>query len=389
MMGHDGTAPGPPGAPEPVSRALRFVLREPDAHPWPVDEDARGRDATGITVARLADRIHADDRSWVLATRLAALHDGRPARMTYRVETPGGSTRWVLELLDVHGDEGGRDVDGVAIDVTPEHTAFAIVDTSLARVTAELDTLARRERASATFVRLLLHDVRGLLHDCRETVDAVESAEAIPAADRLHASLDRLEELAVGILETERLDDDAELRRSPVDLAVVAARVTERVARAAITEDLRTAPSTGDPFLLERVVDNLLRNALEHTPAGTCVRVSTWSDRAGAVVEVADDGPGIPPSLHEHVFDPFVRLDGAGGPGVGMGLSLVDRVVALHGGRCSVRETPGGGTTIRVELPVPPDDAERERARIHQATRSLEALRAVDGTAVRRTAVRP
>jgi signal transduction histidine kinase len=109
-----------------------------------------------------------------------------------------------------------------------------------------------------------------------------------------------------------------------------------------------------DAAKVERIVENLLANALRHTPSGSRVWVRVRAVDGGADVCVEDDGPGVPEELRESVFDAFVRGPDAPihSPGVGVGLSLVGRFAVLHGGRAWVGERPGGGASFHVFLPA-------------------------------------
>jgi two-component system OmpR family sensor kinase len=106
------------------------------------------------------------------------------------------------------------------------------------------------------------------------------------------------------------------------------------------------------------MVLNLLDNAARHTPPGSTVELSLREERGQAVVEVADDGPGIPPELRDQVFDRFVRGDGpadtAGGTGSGLGLAIVSAVARSHGGSASAGESRSGGALLCVRLPLSP-----------------------------------
>jgi two-component system OmpR family sensor kinase len=106
---------------------------------------------------------------------------------------------------------------------------------------------------------------------------------------------------------------------------------------------------------LRQVFGNLVTNALTHTPSGTpvVVRVSTTSD--DAAVEVIDEGPGIPVEERSRIFERFFRTDASRtrtSGGSGLGLSIVQALVAAHGGRVVADETAGGGATFRVTLPL-------------------------------------
>ncbi len=112
----------------------------------------------------------------------------------------------------------------------------------------------------------------------------------------------------------------------------------------------------GNPDELHRMVLNLLDNAARHTPPGSSVDLRLHAEEGDAVVEVADDGPGIPPAVRGQVFDRFVRGDGpadtATGPGSGLGLAIVSAVAESHGGTASVSESNHGGALFRVSLPL-------------------------------------
>jgi two-component system OmpR family sensor kinase len=156
-----------------------------------------------------------------------------------------------------------------------------------------------------------------------------------------------------------RLDQGRPLERAPVDLTRVAA---DAVADAKAAEpDRPVSLATGDPVVVEgdearlrQVAANLLANARQHTPAGTAVRVSVGTEDGRAVLEVADDGPGLQPEEAAHVFERFYRADPSrarASGGTGLGLSIVAAIAEAHGGTATVASTPGHGATFRVELP--------------------------------------
>jgi two-component system sensor histidine kinase KdpD len=113
----------------------------------------------------------------------------------------------------------------------------------------------------------------------------------------------------------------------------------------------------GDEPALARVLTNLVTNAAKYSPAESivriCVRTETTVLGEAAVLEVSDRGPGIPAQDRERIFEPFERLGrGDDVPGTGLGLAIVRDVVLAHGGTIAICDRPGGGTTMRVELPV-------------------------------------
>ncbi len=129
----------------------------------------------------------------------------------------------------------------------------------------------------------------------------------------------------------------------------------------------------GNPDQLHRLVLNLLDNAAHHTPADSRVELSLRGEGADAVVEVADDGPGVPPEAREQVFHRFVRgtgsADTSAGPGTGLGLAIVAAVAASHHGSVEVTESKSGGALFRARIPLAPEGAPAEAE-----SKPLEAL---------------
>ncbi|HEY7513766.1 MAG TPA: ATP-binding protein, partial [Vicinamibacteria bacterium] len=111
----------------------------------------------------------------------------------------------------------------------------------------------------------------------------------------------------------------------------------------------------GDPALLRQVFQNLLLNAAQALDGGGTVRVRAAPGNGSALVSVRDDGPGVPVSLRERVFDPFVTTRHRG---TGLGLALVKRVVEAHAGEVVLSCPPDGGTVLTVRLPMAPSAAE-------------------------------
>ena len=109
-----------------------------------------------------------------------------------------------------------------------------------------------------------------------------------------------------------------------------------------------------DPPKIERIIDNLIANAVRHTPPGTAIRVVVRKQDGGVLVAVNDHGSGVAEAERKAIFEIFNR-GSATGPnhagGTGIGLSLVAQLTALHGGRAWVEENPGGGSSFRVFLP--------------------------------------
>jgi two-component system OmpR family sensor kinase len=173
----------------------------------------------------------------------------------------------------------------------------------------------------------------------------------------------RMEHLVADLLLLARLDEGRPMELRSVDLVSLCAEAVHTASTVGPEWPLTFEASkpievTGDATSLRQVIDNLLGNVRAHTPAGTTTRVSVESDDLGAVVSVADDGPGMSPEEADHVFERFYRSDPSRSRvhgGAGLGLSIVSAIVAAHGGTVAAVGRVGQGTTFIVHLPtVPP-----------------------------------
>jgi two-component system OmpR family sensor kinase len=174
----------------------------------------------------------------------------------------------------------------------------------------------------------------------------------------------RMEHLVADLLLLARLDEGRPMEMHPVDLVTVCGEAvqTSRTVGPAwpVTFNApRPIEVVGDATSLRQVIDNLLGNVRSHTPEGTTTHVSVEPDGEGAVIVVADDGPGMDPERVAHVFERFYRSDPSRSRlhgGAGLGLSIVAAIVAAHGGTVTAASTIGRGTTFTVRLPAAPPD---------------------------------
>jgi signal transduction histidine kinase len=192
-----------------------------------------------------------------------------------------------------------------------------------------------------------------------ELLTEVLEGEPADAAKSALRSTHRMRRLVGDLLLLARADAERETPRSPTDLATIvvdaAAELGPLAADHVMTVDAPNgAVVEGARDELHRLALNLMQNALQHTPPGTHVRAIVRHDDDEVVLTVEDDGPGVPPSLRERVFDRFVRGEGDRGGTVGLGLSIVRAVARTHGGDVTLESPASGGARFIVRLPATP-----------------------------------
>ena len=185
------------------------------------------------------------------------------------------------------------------------------------------------------------------------------------ALKRIEEEATRMGGLVEDLLLLAELDRGRPLRHEPVDLHRISADAVGDSNAMEHDHSLQLVPGpavvvVGDAERLAQVAHNLVRNALAHTPAGTTVRVSTGVSGPMGFVEVADDGPGIPPGEADRVFDRFYQADRSrSGGGTGLGLAIVRAIAEALGGSAEVVDPPaegGAGATLRVKIPLAASD---------------------------------
>jgi two-component system OmpR family sensor kinase len=208
-------------------------------------------------------------------------------------------------------------------------------------------------------LRTPLASIRGYAELFR--MGATSDAEGTELAmRRIEDEATRMGVLVEDLLTLARLDESPELRHEPVELVVLAREAVQdaRVTAPQRAIELRAPASAvvcGDSHQLRQILANLLRNALTHTPAGTPIEVALERDEGAETVtlRVRDHGAGIPPAARERLFERFWRAEKGrerGRAGAGLGLAIVSAIVEAHHGRIGVRDTPGGGAELFVEL---------------------------------------
>lgn len=210
-------------------------------------------------------------------------------------------------------------------------------------------------------LRTPLTSIRGLAEFGLQQGDSASRAELTRLITRIQQEAARMGLLVEDLLLLAQLDQDRPLDMHPVDLASIAAEAVQagRAIQPGRPVTLRAVPDPvivyADDARLRQILDNLISNALRHTPAGTPVTVTVGAGPGLGSVTVADRGPGMTAGQAARVFERFYRTDHArsrASGGTGLGLSITSALVAAHCGTISLDTQPGHGAAFRVELPL-------------------------------------
>ncbi|UJA19615.1 PAS domain S-box protein [Thermoleophilia bacterium SCSIO 60948] len=299
-------------------------------------------------------RVHPDDRDRVRLRNAELIETARPFTDRYRVVWPDGEVRY----MEVHGGilndrNGSRIMVGTSRDVTAEQEA---------------------ERAKDEFFGLISHELRtpltsiigytDLIKDYEEEAVSPQAMRWIDVIDRNARRQLRLVQdlLMLARLEARRF----EIRREMIDIGkIVRSHVDDARDAAAAKQieidliDARVGRISGDPHRLGQVVENLVSNAIKFSPEGGRVGVELRDVGAQTVLDVSDQGIGIPEDEVNKVFDRLFRASTASEmhiQGTGLGLTIVKAIVEEHGGTIGVSSQVGSGSRFRVVLPHQPTE---------------------------------
>ncbi|MFE9655017.1 ATP-binding protein [Micromonospora sp. NPDC006431] len=289
---------------------------------------------------------------WIAVVLLAAAVGNALARRTLEpVGRASRAARAVAEgLLDTRLPVRGRD----------EFSAWAASFNEMAEaLETKIEALSRAQARERRFTADVAHELRtpvtALVAAASLLADQLDAlpADARRAAELLVTDVVRLRRLVEELMEISRLDAGREpVSIRPVDtVAVLRGIVDARGWTDRVTVAGEAPPTDTDPRRLERVLANLVSNAVEH--GGGEVRAEVRHTGETVVVEVTDQGPGIPAEHLPHLFDRFYKVDPARtGPGSGLGLAIAQENTRLLGGRLTAHSEIGRGTRFRLELPL-------------------------------------
>jgi two-component system OmpR family sensor kinase len=258
--------------------------------------------------------------------------------------------------------EVGRVSNALNVMLARIEDAFARQRTSEQHARASEERMRQFVADASHELRTPLTSIRGFAELHR--MGGGTAADVSDSMARIEAEAERMALLVDDLLLLARLDQERPLEQSPVDLLDTAHEVVANARLVAPERTIQLATDapvppivTGDGLRLRQVIENLMRNALTHTPADAEITVRVAVDQLSrrTIVEVADTGPGMSEDEAAHVFERFYRADQArarSAGGSGLGLSIVASLVAAHGGTVTLITSPGEGATLRVELPL-------------------------------------
>jgi two-component system sensor histidine kinase/response regulator len=332
--------------------ALRMAMERP---PDLVLLDVMMPDLSGLEVCRT---LKSDPKTRLCQVVLVTALDGAPHR---------------VEGLDTGAD------DYIAKPVRREEFMAKVRSMLRARrLIAELEeareTVAARnakleelEELKETLTQTLVHDLKNPLAAVLGNLELMErkaDEKVMHLVTRSKTAAWRMHQMILNLLDIGQLEEGKlQLRLETLDAGSIARKAclemesgaSQRGVRLEIVADEGAASLRGDGAVLRRVMDNLITNAVEHSPQGSVVRVIVAPCDEGIEISVSDQGPGVPPQFRERIFEKFQRLESRKtipGANRGLGLTFCRLAVEAHGGTIWVDDAPGGGALFRALLPA-------------------------------------
>lgn len=375
--------------------------------------DGNGKELTGRTAPPWIDRVykgqeHTIDSFW---GRIGPGQFLRPTMTT----ADGKRFTLVIELPpELHGKFGMHGVPGlgIAIAVVSSGLVCYFLAGYLTRPVSRLRTATRRLAAGDLSARAGVPPMRGndevsqlvrdfdamaerlenvmnaqsrllndISHELRSPLARLNVAlglarqrageAAQPALERIDLEADRLNEMIGRLLTIARLESGVTMDKVPIHLGALISAIAADADYEAQSHNSHVASFVeddgvvmGDLALLHSAIENVVRNAMRYTMQGSEVQVHLRCDQqpggSQAIIRVSDSGPGVPEEALDKLFRPFYRIDDARGRqtgGVGLGLSITERAVRLHGGVVRATNRPEGGLQIEIRLPMEKDSS--------------------------------
>ena len=319
----------------------------------------------GAQMSHFTERIHAEDRPLVLEAVAHAIETAGRYEIDHRIVHPSGKVVWVAAKGKMFTDKktGTKRFAGVAVDITERKQTHE----DLRRLAARLSEADHRK---TEFLATLAHELRNPLAPIQNGLEVLRLAGNNPeTAAKVRGMMQRqvshMVHLVEDLLDVARINSGkVELRKEKVELKSIVTHAVESnlaaMEAAHHVLDLRITDESlvvdADPVRLVQVLGNLLTNAAKYTPEYGRIELSVRRDEQHAVIAVTDNGIGIALHAMPSLFDMFTQVPSGAARsqgGLGIGLSLVQRLVAMHGGTVTAASPgEGQGSTFTVRLPV-------------------------------------
>lgn len=356
---------------------LRFALEAGRLGWWEVELPSRALQCSDIckqnfgrhsedafTLQDLLDSIHPQDARRVHRAIERSLSDHGDYDIECRIVWPDGQVHWVMMrgTVSTAEDEAPMRIVGVSLDITDRKETEAAL-------AAQADQLLHADKQKDEFLATLAHELRNPLAPIRTGLTILKRTRDGGATERTMEMMDR--QLGHMVRLIDDLMDLSRITRGKVKLRTE--RVTLRSVLEAALESSRSLLEQArqhlevsipeetvlfdvDPTRMVQVVDNLLNNAIKYTPEGGHIVLRARVEGDDVVIEVKDDGVGIPSEQLGAVFEMFSQVDRTlerSQGGLGIGLALVRKLLEMHGGIITARsEGPGLGSTFTITLPA-------------------------------------
>jgi PAS domain S-box-containing protein len=312
------------------------------------------------------ESILPDDRDQALRAEEGLLSGERRMQCEYRIHGRDGRTIWIREEAEALEDELGTAqlLQGVMYDITEQKQAEEQLVTALETEKEASNQLRAAQEMQNSFLQAVSHDLRTPLTSIMGSALTLEQNEQLDPEDakdlvrRMATNARKLHRLLTNLLDLDRMSRGiVQPNRNITDLNRLILGVLEEIQAETHPIELTTRQpvyANVDAAQVERIVENLITNAIRYTPDGTPIWASIEEQNDGVVLTIEDAGPGVSEELKQRIFEPFRQgkeIINTHSPGVGIGLSLVARFAELHSGRAWVKDRPGGGASFSVFLP--------------------------------------
>ncbi|MFI7613528.1 DUF4118 domain-containing protein [Nonomuraea terrae] len=329
----------------------------------------RTRETFGLTSVTLLERRPeaaraADDQSDPDAWRIVATSGGTPSTCPAQSDTDVQIDDTLVlaargRLLDA--------ADRAVLEAFAAEAAVALRQERLQQEAARAQPLAEADKMRTALLAAVSHDLRTPLASAKAAVESLAATgvdwsdhDRAELLDTAAESLDKLNRLVANLLDMSRLQAGVlGVTPQPIALEEIVPRAVDDLGplRDRVEGDISVElpEIAADPALLERVLVNLMANAVRYSPPDRPVLLTASRHGEQVEIRVVDRGPGIPPEAHDRVFQPFQRLgDRDNHSGVGLGLALSRGLTEAMGGTLVPEDTPGGGLTMILTLPTAP-----------------------------------